>query len=209
MNNNQPNITPIETRTPVTEANAIMCELEEIYNELTENKSSFEEYFKEVWEDNAINGVELAADFNRIIEGAPEGIDGYVPLYCIEISCAYCVQAIKEYATNKDQSTNLIWIYISEANFWRYFLKHLILSGQDERKILSSNASNAAKARLANDPKQKDLKEIKSEFYKQKEKFKNRGYTAYFVRAMWEKHPNIESSKTIEKLIARLKKKEQ
>ncbi len=195
-------------RTPVTEANSIMCELEKIYMELT-NNSSFEKYFIETWEDETTNGVELASEFNRIMEEEPKKIEGDEPLLCIEISCAYCVQAIKEYAVSNEQVSNVVWAYLTEANFWRYFLKHLILSNQDEKNILSKNASNAAKTRLAKDPKQKDLNEISLKYYEVKDKFKRPGYTAAFVRDMAKQYPNIQSIKTIENLIARLRKEEE
>lgn len=209
MNNSHPNVIPIESRTPATEVNAILCELEQIYYELTENKSSFEVYFKEMWEDEATNGVKFAADFNHMMEEVPEEIEGYVPFYCIEISCAYCVQAIKQYTSNDDQSTNLTWAYLTEANFWRYFLKYLILSNQDEKSVLSSKASKAAKARHAKDPKQEALKEIASEFHKRgREKFEKYGFGAKFVREMGDKFPIIENLKTIENLVTKLKKGE-
>jgi hypothetical protein len=208
MSNKSPEVTPFKARTPVAEAEAIMCALEEIYYELTDNKSSFMEYFKEMHENEATDGVKFAAYFNYMLEEAPEELEGYMPFYGIEISCAYCIQAWRQYKANNNQSTDLIWTYLSEANFWRYFVKYLILSDQDEKNILKSNASKAAKARLKNDPKQKVLDEIKLEFHKLEiERFKKYGFTAQFVKEMMDKYPIIENQKTVENLVAKLKKR--
>lgn len=60
--------------------------------------------------------------------------------------------------------------------------------------------------KLANDPKQKALKEIEEHYQAAKDKFKRGGYGAEFIRTMHAKYPVIVDSDTIKKLVTRLNK---
>ena len=127
-------------------------------------------------------------------------------IHFIIISCAYCVQAMKEYEANNHCPNNLAWAYITEANFWRYALRSVNLTREEMIGILRKNASRDARARHAQDPKQRSLREIKKKVIQNRKKFNKRGYGAKFIREMAEKYPEIESYKTFENLIARVKK---
>ncbi len=64
-----------------------------------------------------------------------------------------------------------------------------------------------ANIRLENDPKQLAKKQIENDFLIVQKQFKRRGYTAQFVKEMGAKYLIFESYKTIENLVAKLKKK--
>ncbi len=102
------------------------------------------------------------------------------------------------------------WLKAKDVNiehFQRENLKYKYMLEITPSKVRSETARNAALAKLENDPKQKALKEIESEFNKRKGHFKRRGYGAAFVREMSKKYPIIESQKTIEELVRKLKLK--
>ena len=84
------------------------------------------------------------------------------------------------------------------------------LNNVNNRSINKHNKSNAmrkyANIRVANDPKQKALDEIKSHYDVARHQFKRRGYTAKFVKEMAALFPIIESIKTIERFVAKLNK---
>ena len=82
---------------------------------------------------------------------------------------------------------------------WRYGAEF------KEEEIFESR-SNAAKRGIESAPKQMALKEIKGHYEASKHQFKRRGYTAQFVKDMSIRYPVIESQKTIENLVAKLKK---
>lgn len=63
-----------------------------------------------------------------------------------------------------------------------------------------------ARKKLANDPKQKALKEIEVEYEAVKSSFKRRGFSKQFARDMHKKHLIIEDVVTIERLVTRLNK---
>lgn len=200
---------PVAMRTPITEAGAILCELAEIYKEITKADDFLEKYFGEMWSDETTNGDKGSADFYQMMNETPEEMEKVAGFCSMLISCAYCVQAMKEYLVNNKEPTNLAWAYVSEANFWRYFVKHIIVNNEENEKILSNNASQAARARYAKDKKQQQLKEIKDQFLKNKDKFKERGYTANFVRKMASKYDEIKEIKTIANRVAMWKKENQ
>lgn len=70
----------------------------------------------------------------------------------------------------------------------------------------SKKMKEYALLRLANDPKQKALDEIKSQYEVVKHQFRRRGFSAQFVKNMAERYQIIESPKTIERLVAKLNK---
>ncbi len=74
------------------------------------------------------------------------------------------------------------------------------------KKTKSAQGKSGGTARVENDPKTKDLKEIEAEFHKVSSQFKRHGYGAEFCRKMQDKYPNILDPKTIPKLVTRLKK---
>jgi len=67
-------------------------------------------------------------------------------------------------------------------------------------------ARNAASAKLAQDPKQQALKEIKVEYDAVKHLFKRHGYSAQFARDMHDKYPMFADIKTIKNLVTKLNK---
>ena len=75
-----------------------------------------------------------------------------------------------------------------------------------QKKSRKYIAKVAANARIANDPKQLKLLAIEREFINCNYPFQKRGYKAKFAREMHNKYPEIESIKTIEKLISKLAK---
>ena len=87
-------------------------------------------------------------------------------------------------------------------NFWD--LIDLISTAQ--QNAISKKAQESAYRRLANDPKQKALAEIKVAYESDKTQFKRRGFSAQFIREMHSKYPIIESQKTIENLVSALNK---
>lgn len=102
--------------------------------------------------------------------------------------------------------------YIEAENLIETFNKYSslieVLNNINNRRINKLDKSNTmreyAKLRLANDPKQKALDEIKSHYELAKNQFKRRGYTAQFVKEMAALYPVIESIKTIERLVTKL-----
>lgn len=200
---------PVEMRTPITEVGAILCELAEIYQEITKADDFIEKYFGEMWNDETTNGDKGSADFYQMLNETPEEMEKVTGFCSMLISCAYCVQAMKEYLANNKEPTNLAWVYVCEANHWRYLIKHIIINNEENRKILSTNASRAARARYGKDKKQQQLKEIKDQFLKNKDKFRTRGYTAEFVREMANKYIEIQEAKTIANRVAMWKKENQ
>lgn len=75
-----------------------------------------------------------------------------------------------------------------------------------QKKSRNYLAKVAANARIAKDPKQLKLLAIEKEFINCNYPFQKRGYKAKFAREMHNKYPEIESIKTIEKLITKLAK---
>ena len=209
INDNELREMSIKMRTPITEAAYILDELANIYMELHGKDDFVEIFFKKMWKDETTDGANMAEEFKRSWDENPGEIEINGGGACMFISCAYCVQAMREYKANDDQPTNLAWAYTLEANTWHHFLKNIVTSDKEMKEILSNRASQAAKARYAKDPKQKCIKEIEEKFIKDKGKFERRGYGAKFVKEMGEQYPEIESYKTIEKLVTKLKKKNQ
>jgi len=115
-------------------------------------------------------------------------------------NCCHLYLCLKGQIKNK----NLI------ETFKLYSLLISELESINNRRINEYEKSNSmrkyAKLRLANDPKQKALDEIKSHYEAAKHQFRRRGYTAKFVKEMAEIYPIIESQKTIENLVTALNK---
>ena len=76
---------------------------------------------------------------------------------------------------------------------------------EERENILDNVQRKGAKNMLADCPKQLALKEISEHFHASPYPFNKRGYAAKFVREMATKYPIIESYKTIEKLVTKLK----
>ena len=63
---------PVEMRAPITEVGAILCELAEIYQEITKADDFIEKYFGEMWNDETTNGDKGSADFYQMLNETPE-----------------------------------------------------------------------------------------------------------------------------------------
>jgi hypothetical protein len=112
----------------------------------------------------------------------------------------FAVQKLSGMTNQLIRLFNAAEIKISDLNATSDYMRSQYIN------VRSDFARNAALARVAKDPKQKALKEIETEFHKVSGQFKRRGYGAQFIREMADKHPIITDTKTISKLVARLKK---
>ena len=157
-------------KTIPNEVAVTLAELSEIYSTIT-GGLNFEDYTRKIWKGDTPNGDKVALEFNsKLDEIAESDIPYHVEFCCIEISCDFCVQAMRE------TKVDLAWSYVVKANFWRDMLKHIHF----DSKILSDNARKAGLARAENSKVGKALKEIEAEFFKVKDQFKRRGYSAEF-----------------------------
>ena len=201
--------------TPQAEVTKILSHLEEIYITVLENKhdnlptieikNSFKAYCAETWSDESTSGEELAAEFNR--RENEEGnqffndIGEEMPFLLICLSTEYCVQAIKA------KDLNMAWGYITEANFWRWFLNHTIIREEAKKEALTEKARTNANKRLNSDPKHHAMNAIKLEFCNNPLKFEKRGYLQYFVNEQATIHQDtLSDPRSIRNYITRLKK---
>ena len=187
--------------------------LDELLNELIENAQIFDmpvtEYLKKYeLADEAILQLEKS-ELIKLFTKAMIAITVMQSEHCEHLRWSEDI-TISSYEAHKktiEESLDLAKAFEVQNSTIPILLKQMRLVSEKSGKLaLSKNARTAAKIRLKNDCKQLALKEIEGHFKASTYPFDKRGYTAQFVREMESKYPIIKSYKTIEKLVAKLKK---
>ena len=187
--------------------------LDELLNELIENAQIFDmpvtEYLKKYeLADEAILQLEKS-ELIKLFTKAMIAITVMQSEHCEHLrwSKDTTISSYKAHAKTLEENLDLAKAFDVQNSTISMLFKQIPLVSEKSGKLaLSENARTAAKIRLENDGKQLALKEIEGHFKASTYPFDKRGYIAKFVREMGSKYPIIESYKTIEKLVAKLKK---
>jgi hypothetical protein len=155
-------------------------------------------------------GVLLAQHYNsacraELLHDMPVNSFPYIGDVLEAVSVNRLMQAALCITDSPQKALNLLADSVSALHLSTQgeMLRESFFARKNDRKVIASKAANA---RLANDPKQKALKEIEKAYETVKNQFKRRGYSAEFVREMHIKYPVITEQKTIANLVAKLNK---
>lgn len=151
--------TPIDRRTPITEAFIVLCELARIHEMwgYGDFEKFAESFFKPMWDDENTSG-EYQIDQIKVAEEMtewegepllPRFKEGCIAIATLMTSCAFAVQAMKA-----EKNSNAAWSYTCEAHHWLGILQGVI-SGLSMEGGTSTLAKLGAAARHAENRKMK------------------------------------------------------
>lgn len=111
--------------------------------------------YKQVWgDDNSELIYDLEADLERLVrinaltkkddkyKSTPVAVAyGVIFPWSLTLACAFCVEAIKEFESNKSKDNNLSWVYIAEAMKW----SSIVMTHYHYESMVKYKKSEAAK----------------------------------------------------------------
>ncbi|MFC7516592.1 hypothetical protein ACFQUU_16405 [Herbaspirillum sp. GCM10030257] len=151
--------TPIEMRTPITEAGLVISELVSIWEMWSfDDKLDFWDFiFRTMWKDDATSGEAQLKELKKTEDLTDWDGEPFIPgfkaaivqISTMQVACAFAVQALKA-----EKGSAVAWSYACEANQWLGILQGII-SGREMENGSSKLAKLGADARHTENRKMK------------------------------------------------------
>lgn len=153
--------TPIEKRTPKTEAERVICALADIWERWKpDQRVDFRnQVFKEIWDDESATGKAKIEELFKTEEQTDWTCELYAPLLKAAIvqtsaglvACAFAIQALKA-----EEGSDRGWFFVCQARHWLGRLQGIIRGRGMEHEGPSKFALSGARAKNRENNRMKD-----------------------------------------------------